>query len=402
MTRQMIYPLPKTTCEAYERHKGKSPQNPGLLFERFFPDCRDDSTIKKDGLEAVVGANNIDKNLFGDWQKRWEQLTAAAQARTFSLVTDWRLVAGLGRKGSAEVGFNFQQYGFPVLPGSSLKGLARAWAFYQLAEKLGVPPDLWQELEDVLDNEDLSPEKKQTEALQKLLNHQKLPVDSPLKRQGLATASDLLMKWQKVIGTTARSGQVIFFEAIPASQPKLELDIINPHYSDYYGDNQGQVPPGNCQQPKPVFFLTVAAGQPFRFALGWRGAGQADQKLLDTAETWLKQGLIELGVGAKTSAGYGYFRPAGGSQQPKEANLVTGQVQPTSPTKKAPLAWRQGKLIGKFDGSSGSTGQLRDIETGEEYLFKPRKIKLEGDAPGKNKPVWFALENGQVTALKRR
>ena len=45
-----------------------------------------------------------------------------------SLKTEWRCIAGLGRKGPLEVGFTFNRYGFPILPGSSLKGIARAYA----------------------------------------------------------------------------------------------------------------------------------------------------------------------------------------------------------------------------------------------------------------------------------
>ncbi|MBK9095192.1 MAG: hypothetical protein IPM84_21030 [Anaerolineae bacterium] len=54
------------------------------------------------------------------------------------LRTDWRLVTGLGRKGPLEVGFTFHRYGFPILPGSSLKGLARAWGLLRVAEALDV------------------------------------------------------------------------------------------------------------------------------------------------------------------------------------------------------------------------------------------------------------------------
>jgi CRISPR-associated protein Cmr6 len=40
--------------------------------------------------------------------------------------------------------------------------------------------------------------------------------------------------------------------------------------------------------------------------VGWRGP--LNTALREMAENWLKEGLMNLGAGAKTSAGYGYFK----------------------------------------------------------------------------------------------
>ncbi len=104
----------------------------------------------------------------------------------------------------------------------------------------------------------------------------------------------------------AQSGHAVFFDAIPRQVPKLELDIMNPHYPKYY---QGGEWPTDWQSPVPVYFLTVASGTEFRFAVGWRGLlDDGTRRLRDLAKKWLIGGLTELGAGAKTSAGYGYFR----------------------------------------------------------------------------------------------
>jgi hypothetical protein len=80
---------------------------------------------------------------------------------------------------------------------------------------------------------------------------------------------------------------------------------MNPHFPEYY---QGKKAPTDCQNPVPIYFLTVAPGTEFRFAVGWRGTlDEKTEKLLNKAVEWLKCGLMELGAGAKTSAGYGYF-----------------------------------------------------------------------------------------------
>lgn len=105
--------------------------------------------------------------------------------------------------------------------------------------------------------------------------------------------------------SVAQSGRAVFFDAAPARLPKLELDIMNPHYPKYY---QGKEPPTDSQSPVPVYFLTVASGVEFRFAVGWRGPLDDEaRQLRSLAQGWLIKGLTELGAGAKTSAGYGYF-----------------------------------------------------------------------------------------------
>ena len=133
----MEYPIPKRSAEAWRKHQGKPGQNPGLIFDRFAPDWKDQSTLKKEGLEAVRNATaRVDGPLLSAWNARWEKAVRSANADPFSLKTDWRFIAGLGRKGPLEVGFTFHRYGFPILPSSSVKGVARAWSLVSLASAL--------------------------------------------------------------------------------------------------------------------------------------------------------------------------------------------------------------------------------------------------------------------------
>jgi CRISPR-associated protein Cmr6 len=80
---------------------------------------------------------------------------------------------------------------------------------------------------------------------------------------------------------------------------------MNPHYGPYY---QGKEAPADWHNPVPVGFLAVPAGKEFHFAVGWRAAAPRAEQLRPKAEEWLKKGLQELGAGAKTAAGYGYFK----------------------------------------------------------------------------------------------
>ncbi|MEW6276207.1 MAG: type III-B CRISPR module RAMP protein Cmr6 [Bacillota bacterium] len=287
-------PIPKRSAEAWRIQKDRAPHNPGLVFDRFISDWGfdKDRDAKRKAWQEILGpVNKPDQELFKEWRNLWEATVRAAGAAPFSLKTQWRLVAGLGRKGLLEVGFTFNQYGFPVVPGSSLKGLARMWVLVVLAEALGISQ--LKELDSILTVQE---EKEYQEAF---LNRYPAAGQNVL---GLAG------KFRSVFGTIAGAGGAVFFDAIPARMPKLELDVMNPHYSEYYQDKSRKIPPANWLSPVPVYFLTVAPGTEFIFAVGWRGSHDEETSLLwGLAREWLVQGLQNLGVGAKTSAGYGYF-----------------------------------------------------------------------------------------------
>lgn len=180
--------------------------------------------------------------------------------KSFNAITDSRLIIGLGGTSVIETGMTLHPlYGFPYLPGSGLKGLARAYA----------------EIAEVASEEELhvifgSKDKK-------------------------VTAADNIQ------------GRVFFMDGLPITFPKLDLDIMNPHYSDYYSgkkDSKGNpIPPADYLNPVPVTFLAVATGQRFSFATFSR-----DRGLSEKATQWLIGGLTELGAGGKTNVGYGYFK----------------------------------------------------------------------------------------------
>jgi len=293
----MNYPVPQKSAKAWQAHqKTNKPCNPGLIFDRFVPDWgavqdQDREAKKKAWIEIEGTTSKGDADLLKAFNARWESTVRAAHAEPFSLKTDWRLVAGLGRKGSLEVGFTFNRYGFPVLPGSSVKGIARAYAFISLADALD--EQNLTNLDGCLSESD---EEKFSSAAQKKY------------RQAAADVATRLHEFRQIFGTTGDSGRAVFFDAVPAQLAKLELDIMNPHFPDYYGDKTGKTAPTDWQSPRPVYFLTVAPNTEFRFAVGWRGHFDSEgRRLRDQAKDWLVKGLTQLGAGAKTSAGYGYF-----------------------------------------------------------------------------------------------
>jgi CRISPR-associated protein Cmr6 len=146
--------------------------------------------------------------------------------------------------------------GVPYLPGSSIKGMVRAWAKQWL-------------------------DQKHEEAAKRIFGES--------KDMGI--------------------GSVIFMDAVPIEPVKLEADVMTPHYGPYYQDNQNQVPPADWHNPVPIPFLTVAAHTPFLFGVLPRRI--QDNQAIDDCETvkdWLDAALVTIGAGAKTAVGYGRFR----------------------------------------------------------------------------------------------
>ncbi len=269
-------PLPRSAVVAWERaRQSRELINPGLLFDRYVPrraveDERDRAAPRRDHLESVCGAvaRLAAHELARAYHARWEAMVRAAGAEPWTMRTHTRLVTGLGRGGPLEVGFRFDRLGVPVLPGSGVKGVARAYA--ELVEG-----------RDETDSDFLA-------------------VFGRAPRAGES---------QEV----AQAGQLVFFDAIPVEGLRLELDVMTPHYPDYY---QGTQPPTPWQNPVPITFLTVAPGASFAFAVGLRlGVTDPDRRLRALAEGWLRRGLAELGFGAKTTSGYGRFAD------------ITGEVQ---------------------------------------------------------------------------
>jgi CRISPR-associated protein Cmr6 len=379
----LVFPLPRTTREAWEAHRRnpRATQNPSLVFDRFAPDWgqeppREREPWKKRGLHLVCeAADRADIRLLAGWNARWRAAAAAVGAATFTRTTDWRLITGLGAKGPLEVGFTFHRYGFPILPGSSLKGLARAAAFFALADELG------------------------EEDLVSLDGTLALDVDAAFAKRfhdRHAGAGPEARAWAEtfraVFGTTGRAGGAVFLDAIPLGVPKLEIDIMNPHYPEYYRE-QGDAPPADWQSPIPVYFLAIGEGTTFSFAVGWRARQDDDaRRLRGQARAWLEQGLTELGAGAKTSAGYGYFAPSAASPDTSEAAPAsavrpspTADAEPPEPV----LEWRMGTV--REYNAQRQRGRLRDDETGDEWSYTLTELADRGRTPGKGQRVRFAL-----------
>ncbi len=234
----------------------------------------------------------------------------------FRATVDWRLAVGLGGDHPLENGFTFHRvYGVPYLPGSALKGLARAWRFAQIAQACGIEPlgdpdrvkaaregnglthlDALEEVLEVASGRDVA------DAVRVAVDRVPEELRTPL------ISLDWTKVWQEArdfrlaFGSAAVRGRVGFLDALPDGPDgaglRFELDGVTPHYGPYYRGN-GSEPPADWYSPVPSHFLTVGAGSPFGFVLYG-----SDEGLVACAAGWLREALA-WGAGGKVSAGYG-------------------------------------------------------------------------------------------------
>lgn len=191
--------------------------------------------------------------------------------KSLNFKPEWRMVIGLGNESVYEVSICLHHlYGVPYIPGQAIKGVVRSY---------------------VIDKLFGGEEDKEQCALK---------IDS----------------FRRIFGSQKNKGQVVFFDAYPVSVPNIDIDIMNPHFSQYYSSG-GLKPPADYYCPIPINFLTVSNTE-FQFILGVNKENNMNlnnnnlefngNNILDIAENMLVEALEFHGIGAKTSCGYGYMQ----------------------------------------------------------------------------------------------
>ncbi len=162
-------------------------------------------------------------------------------------------------------------FGFPMIPGSAIKGCARHFAWEQ-----------WREAKE---------EDKMNRA-KGLVEIFGFPTGDPGLDQFLE-------------GTESSAGKITFFPAMPYGSAPLEVDVLTCHHMDYYSPNAEKARATDDENPNPQFFPVVKAGATFEIVVAptTRGNDSLAEKALEVLQTALEVN----GIGAKTAAGYGWF-----------------------------------------------------------------------------------------------
>jgi CRISPR-associated protein Cmr6 len=231
--------------------------HPGLWYDKFCDQWRINGgqwsmSAEDRGNPKVTWINQITAvpvgapDLLREYRHRMIRLTTSRGGLVEVFLAEARFVTGLGRSHPVENGFAWHPtLGTPYLPGSSLKGLVKAWAVEQ---------------------------GRKDEA-------------------------------ERVLGGHSTVGRVLLLDAIPVEPVRLEADVMTPHYAGWTPEK----PPGDWRSPTPIPFLTAAAGTTLLVTLLPTPAGTANE--LEHVQNWLRGALSAMGAGAKTAVGYGRFRP---------------------------------------------------------------------------------------------
>ncbi|NTU79612.1 MAG: type III-B CRISPR module RAMP protein Cmr6 [Chloroflexales bacterium] len=196
---------------------------------------------------------------------RWEQALATLGAQCRMAQVLGRMVVGLGDESVLETSVALHHtYGVPYIPGSALKGMAARYVRDRLDDTH------WGHWEGEGDR--------------------KIWVAGP--------------GYRVIFGDTTSAGYITFFDALYVAESghkndqgkhqALWPDVITVHHPGYY---QGKGAPADWDSPTPIPFLSATGS--YLVALS------GSERWLDATFDILGHALRELGIGAKTSSGYG-------------------------------------------------------------------------------------------------
>ncbi|MCX7871197.1 MAG: type III-B CRISPR module RAMP protein Cmr6 [bacterium] len=182
--------------------------------------------------------------------------------------TSSRLIVGLGSHHILETSLTLDHInGIPFIPSSSIKGSLRALYFqnflYMLINHINpentqkLLTDFLKKLQDIFYDSLLFEHIN----LQNIFNN--LFFNQFLNKNELEDIKKYLIKVFLLFGTQDFKGLLIFLDSYPVDTLILDIDIINTHYSEYY-TKKDRIP-GDWEEPKPIFFLTVAKKNKFKF-----------------------------------------------------------------------------------------------------------------------------------------
>ena len=177
-----------------------------------------------------------------------------------------------------------RHFGYPYIPGSAVKGLARhaAWCEWKAEEDEDKKLEIAKKIADVFGypTGDTKPKK------------------NPSNRLYL---DDYLKEIEPEIKDC--SGSICFMSAEPVGRAPLVMDIVNCHHPKYYRGEQTEAT--DTENPIPNFFSAVEKGAQFQFQLiPLRMCSEEDML---SAKKWLVEAIKVHGIGAKTATGYGWF-----------------------------------------------------------------------------------------------
>jgi CRISPR type III-B/RAMP module RAMP protein Cmr6 len=312
----------------------------------------------------------------------------AGRVVTFEATLGARLLVNLAGGVIENAGIALDRcFGLPFIPGSAVKGIARAQALWEIHDAQG---------ED----------KARLLRLAMLLFGYGANDIKPKGDFGWAGGAAAASRVADEIGSTDFKGCACFLPAYPTTPPVLVVDMVNPHYPEYYRGRRAKAE--DNESPIPNYFPAVEAGSSFGFAVLLNRvppiSNVTPDELLHQAKQWLERAITRKGVGAKTAAGYGWFelgRKTAPSTPPATAGAPSTPATTTVPNPPSSAAdafiaeWR-GKLTttGNFAVALPKLAALADNaelkRTFDTVIPENERRRLR-----KNNPYWQSFTSGR-------
>ncbi len=249
-------------------------QHVGLAYDKLAPHASAGNRDAQSRFIRNLVANNGAPEGYGLWFQRHVRRTPpidapidgkrVAMTRHVRLVaSQGRVLCGLGELTPTENGLAVHHtYGVPYLPGSSLKGIVKAWC------RETCRTGEW--------------------------------------REGGKAFRDAFGDPASSDDEGGYAGAVCFLDALwVPGEPDLPdspwaAEIATPHFGQYYCNDPKHPEPDGTESPRPVVFLAAQGG--FRVVV------EGPAFLAEPATELLCEALERRGIGAKSRAGYGRFR----------------------------------------------------------------------------------------------
>ncbi|MCP4185404.1 MAG: type III-B CRISPR module RAMP protein Cmr6 [Hyphomicrobiales bacterium] len=245
------------------------------VHQEILADCQYPDDKPAHNMDKAAGDHDALASATG----RTAELATLLDGNACTYVTVGPFITGMGLSHPVENGFLWHHtLGVPYLPGSSIKGMIRAW----LRDWCGIEKG-----EDGYD--------EHIDEVAQLFGG---PVyESYIDENGKEKQKEI---------RSAGVGNIIVFDALPVEPVKLYAEVITPHDGGWrITDKREENPPADWISPVPIPFLVVSEGAKFQFAIAPRnGANEGD---LENAWKYLGEALEWIGAGAKTAVGFGRF-----------------------------------------------------------------------------------------------
>lgn len=335
--------------------------------------------------------SNVDTNAIDEIARQKVELFEEAGLSDYHV--NWRLAIGMGNASIFENSLTLHHiYGIPYIPASAVKGIVRSWLIQEYFSKdSNIKDSKGSEYSESGEGKAL-----RNESFCYIFG---TPPDFEIEKANNETGKKKPLKHKSIIldkdgSPTAHQGNVVFFDAYPINKPNVVVDIINPHYPDYYNEKNPK-PPADWQNPVPIFFLTIKDTD-FQFLFGVRKGCIKDElekleqvsfehpsepeynkkgSVVDVLNQLLEEALGCNGAGAKTSTGYGRM-----SSLTREKRLRLNEEKQTEELKRVKEAEDQARIQQQKDleAKAAAEAELRR----KENLNKRREVQEQYRSEG--------------------